>query len=490
MEENGPYGNYGRGIQVNARYEKEVVELRRQMNENSELLRKLQHQHDTRIKNRSTFVNSAAEKDSLVEKELQAAREREKEIENTLALREEKEEDVHLMELATENKKLAADVRSCLQKQLETQKTLASNSARCSELSRESEQLTVRLMKLKAKQQDSRKMLAQGNDEIATLRSKVAHLEDEIDAVVNEDLYEVTAISQRQKQLYRAIAHAEKALKDARGSIRSREVVDEHERLQLEQRRLVSDVGQGAALSSLWELKVRRALSNFQVIGHDLGDVLNDVHACATDLAGYVQAAAQSMQLKLPGGAGAGGANDSSSSPMFIKNSSRMSRTAAAGDSSSTSTAPLEDKLILLHRAALHLVRESHKDTLRRSQKTNEVSMEVANVFDDVLSVPDYSSNATVVSIPETLSAADRLLMKCEVALKSTAPYSSNNNNNKTQNQNQQQQQQQHNQKKESFLKEALIASFENHLRKTVSNQQQEVQRKKNVRPTSFKKYF
>lgn len=456
---------YEEANENNARYAKDVVDLRRQMGENSELLRRLQHQHDTRVKSRSSFVNSAAERDSLVEKELQAARERMFEIESTLALREEKEEDVHLTELALENRKLAADVRSCLQKQLDTQKTLASNSARCAELSRESELLTVRLMKLKTKQQESHRMLAQGNSELDRLRAILSGLDAEIDTVVNADLYEIGAQSQRQKQLYRAIAHAERALKDARGSIRSRQVVDEHERLLIEQRRLVADLGAAAAGAARWELKVRRALSNFEVIGSDLENVLTDVHASATDLAGYVQAAAASMQLRLD------------RSHHYARSAAvAASSSPAAANTAGTTVTPLEDKLISLHRAALLVVRESHKDALRRSQKVNEVSSNVANVFDDVLSVPDQTG---APSISETLSAVQRLLVKCNVAIKTSSIVSALNNNITTTRPG----------NVVNDLQSAIVNSFESHLRKSVVSEQQELQRKKNVRTSSFNRY-
>lgn len=462
--------------EASTRNEKEVNDLRRRMTENSELLRKLQHQHDSRIKNRSHFVNSAAEKDSHLEKELQAAKERLFEIESTLALREEKEEDVHLTELAMENRKLASDVRNCLKKQLDTQKSLASNSARSSEFSRESEQLTVRLMKYKAQQQDSRKMLLKGNDDISKLRSQLSSLEAEIDQVVNAGLYDVSAQAQRQKQLYRAIAHAEKALKEARGSVRSRQVVDEHKRLQVEQRKLTSDVAAAAAAASQWELRVRRGLTTFEIVSKELEDVLHDVHSSATDLAGFIQAAASSLQLKLGGAGGGASANNNNNNndahslfanrtstttttmegTIIISSSPTRTPISSAGGGKNATT-PLEDKLIAMHRASLHLVRESYKDTLRRTQKVNEVAMHVANVFDDVLSVPDQSA---APAISETLSPPRRLLAKCDTAVKT-----------------------------DEALKHALVYSFENHLRKTVAQQQKEEQQKKNVRVNSFKRF-
>lgn len=485
------------------RYEKEVVDLRRQMGENSELLRKLQQRHDSRAKNRSSFVNSAAERDSLVEKEFQAARERMLEIEAKLKLADEKDEDVHLTELALENRKLATDVRACLQKQLETQKTLASDSARCSELARESGELNITLMKLKKKQQESRRALAEGNDELGKLRAILNNLDAQIDQVVNADMYEIGAQSQRQKQLYRAITHAEKALKDARGSIKSRQVVEEHERLKHEQKKLVSDVGEAAAAAARWELKVRRALSSFEVIGRDLEDVLSDVHSAATDVAGYIQAAASSMQLKL----------DRSYYSSAARLQQQQQQLATAGGSGAVingnknnSNTPLEDKLISLHRAALHVVRESHKDTIKRSQKVNDVGSAVADVFDDALSIPEQTGAAP---ISETWSASQRLVAKCGVAIK-TAQMSlllqqqqqaaATNTNSSVVSPNKKLQNSSGGAVASPSpkyggsgggeeLQNAIIASFENHLRKSVSNEQQEQQKKKNVRTLPFRRF-
>lgn len=444
---------YNESSRQQAEYEKEVSTLRRQMAENSDLLRRLQHKHDlTCVKHKSSFVSSEAERDAVVEKELQEHRERLFRLESSLALREEKEDDVHLMELSVENRKLATDVRASLKRQLETQRGLAAMQARLSELARESEQTGAKMMRLRQKQQQSRGLLKDGSDDIAVLRQKLGELETEINLVVNAEIAEASSQSLRQKQLFRAIAHAEKALQDARGSggrpsTLARQVVDEHARLRSEQQRLVTDVAGAAAVASQWELRVRRALTTFQTLSSDLAEVLGPegLHGVSIDFAALVQTAVQEVQFCSSGGRGAttasamaalGGAAAAAAvnSPQTPRGGrggllkSRVSFSGGRGAASSSSpnlravaaaslnATPLEEKIIALHRAALSVVRETQRDMLRRTQRANDVAGVVAQVFDDVLSVPE----ANAPPIPETLSPAQRLLAKCAAAIRSS----------------------------------------------------------------------